>query len=201
MNDRHSGRGGFTLIEMLLVLALSVVLMALALPALRTAWHQSKLAGVADGTRALIRQARMDAIKNSAQSVVRIVLPTPTSQGRVEAFSDRNSDNALDPDEPELGHVDLPAGVYFLAPPDLADEDSVEGFTEDPPGPNIVVFQPAGSIDESGAFRFGDQYGNFLEIRVEPEATATVSKLKAVEEGGTWVFYEQGISGKPWVWN
>ena len=148
MNDRHSGRGGFTLIEMLLVLALSVVLMALALPALRTVRHQSKLAGVADGTRALMRQARLDAIKNSAQSVVYLVLPTDETLGRVEAFSDRNSSKDFDEGEPMLGRVDLPTGVFFLESDGNTDADSVDLFTPSPLGANIAVFQPAGSIED-----------------------------------------------------
>lgn len=198
MNDRHSGRGGFTLIEMLLVLALSVVLMALALPALRTVWHQSKLAGVADGTRALMRQARLDAIKNSAQSVVYLVLPTDETLGRVEAFSDRNSNKDFDEGEPMLGRVDLPTGVFFLESDGNTDADSVDLFTPSPLGANIAVFQPAGSIEDDGAYRFGDLYGNYLEVRVEPKATATVHKLKADETG---TYREQGEAGKAWVWN
>jgi prepilin-type N-terminal cleavage/methylation domain-containing protein len=199
----QSGRSGFTLIETLLVLALAVVLVALALPALQTSLHQSKIRGLAQEVTVLMRQARLDAIKNSAQAVVRIVPPDEVlgTVGRVEAFSDRDSDMALSPGEPELGRFELPPGVYFKAPPNLEDDASVDGFTAAGAGPNIAVFQRDGSVEALGAFRLGDDYDNFLEVRVEPAATARIELRKARDEGGTWNWYASGDGSKPWEWN
>src|SRR3954463_7703569 len=78
MKNPVSVRGprGFTLIEMLVVLSLMLVLVALGIPALVTALHQSKIRGIVQEVTVLIRQARLDAVKNSAQGVVQIVPST-----------------------------------------------------------------------------------------------------------------------------
>ncbi len=201
---------GFTLVEMLAVLALAVVMLALGLPILFTTVRQAKLRGVVQETTALMRRARIEAVKTSAQAVVRIVPPAGGEPGQVEAFSDRDADETFDADERVLGKLSLPFGVRFFAPPDLEDADSVEGFTADPGGsslPHIAVFQGTGAVEATGAFRFGDQFQNYLEVRIEPAATARVEVRKAREEGGDWKWYAQGdgtTSGAdqvPWEWH
>src|SRR6476469_2772855 len=101
------GERGFTLIELLVVLALAAILMFMSFPALQATLRQAKLRGVAQETTVLMRKARLDAIKTSSQAVVRIVPATALEPiSRSEAFSDRNGDGKLDPDEPVLGRVE-----------------------------------------------------------------------------------------------
>ena len=73
--------------------------------------------------------------------------------------------------------------------------------------PNAVVFQPGGSVRDSGAIRFGDKRGNILEVRVEPRSTARVEIRKFHPDppwGGPPGFFPAGRhegSGKPmWEW-
>ena len=97
------GLRGFTLIELLVVLALMLVLVALGIPALQTALHQAKIRGIVQQATVLIRQARLDAVKTSAQAVVQIVPSTGADDpGHVLAFSDRDSDGRLGANEPVL---------------------------------------------------------------------------------------------------
>lgn len=202
-------KSGFTLIEMLAVLALALVMVALGLPILFTTVRQAKLRGAAQEATVLMRRARIEAVKTSSQAVVRIVLPTPDEPGKVEAFSDRDADGALDAGEPIIGRFSLPIGVQFKAPPDLVAADSVDGFSSDPVDaslPNIAVFQGSGAIAAIGAFRFADDYQNYLEVRVDPAATARVEVRKALEEGSDWNWYASGdgYSGEgsvPWEWH
>ncbi|HEY0511180.1 MAG TPA: GspH/FimT family pseudopilin [Thermoanaerobaculia bacterium] len=202
MKNPLSGRGqrGFTLIEMLVVLAVMAILMLFAAPAIQTSIHQAKMRGIAQEVTVLMRQARMDAIKTSAQAVVRLVpksADTPFLQ--VQAFSDRDSDGKLGANEPVLGTFPLPTGVTFLAPSNLTDKNSVEGFSpnaDDTSGANVALFQRDGSIAAVGAFRFGDQSGNFLEVRVEPAATARIELRKW--QNSQWL--ASGDSGKAWTW-
>src|SRR5437764_2206838 len=103
MKNPQSGRDqrGFTLIEMLVVLALMAVLMFFSAPAIYNAVRQSKLRGITQEVTTLMRQARLDAIKSSAQAVVKIVPADATNPiPSVQAFSDRNADGLLSAGEP-----------------------------------------------------------------------------------------------------
>jgi prepilin-type N-terminal cleavage/methylation domain-containing protein len=194
---------GFSLIEMLVVLALAAILMFFSVPALLTTIRQSRLRGIAQETTVLMRQARLDAIKTSAQAVVRIVPPSPADPiGRIEAFSDRNSDGKPDAGEPVLGRVEVPARVFFKNPAGAVDKASVEGFSanaEDSSMPNIARFRSDGSILALGAYRFADDSDNYLEVRVEPEATARVEVRKWNEARNDW--FANGVNGEAWSWN
>lgn len=197
---------GFTLIEMLVVLCLLTIMAALALPALLTLWHQSKIRGISQETTVLMRRARLEAVKSATQVVARIVLPAGNALGKVEAFTDSNADGLLSAGEPTLASLTLPVGIKFAAPnpgSDLLGKDSVEGFSADPAGaslPKIAIFQRDGSIAIVGAYRFADTYGNYLEVRVTPAATARVEVRKARLEGSNWNFYASGEGGKAWEW-
>jgi hypothetical protein len=80
-----------------------------------------------------------------------------------------------------VGRFVLPKGVDFAAPPDLKGADSVADFTvDDDGGPNEAVFRGDGSILRAGGFRFGDERGNFVEVRVDPPATARVELRKCL---------------------
>ena len=60
----------------------------------------------------------------------------------------------------------------------------------------MAVFLSDGSVLELGAFRTGDLEGNYLEIRVDPKATARVEILKW--DGAEYL--AQGDKGKTWKW-
>jgi prepilin-type N-terminal cleavage/methylation domain-containing protein len=183
---------GFTLIELLVVIVVAMILMALTIPTLQTTWRAGKLRGAANQTMVLMRQARLEAIKFSAQGIVSIVPATADAPGRVEAFSDRDADGVRDPEEPIVGTFVLPKGVDFRAPGDLTGAYSVDDLTTDADGgPSKAVFLRDGSIEATGAFRLGDENGNFLEVRVDPRATARVEIRKCLlctdaENGDDW---------------
>jgi prepilin-type N-terminal cleavage/methylation domain-containing protein len=175
------GERGFTLVELLVVIVVAMILMAIAFPTLQTTLRSGKLRGAANQVMVQMRLARLEAIKHSAQGIVYIVPATATEPGRIEAFSDRNSDGVQDPEEPVVSRFVLPKGVDFIAPPDLEGADSVAGLTVDGDGgPNEAVFLRDGSIRDIGGFRLGDEYGNFLEVWVEPQATARVELHKCL---------------------
>jgi prepilin-type N-terminal cleavage/methylation domain-containing protein len=197
------GERGFTLIELLVVLALAAILMFMSFPALQATLRQAKLRGIAQETTALMRQARLNAIKTSSQAVVRLVPATALDPiSRVEAFSDRNGDGKLDPDEPVLGRVEVPSRVVFRAPPNNLDKASVEGFSPNPENsslPNVARFHSDGAILDVGAFRFADDSNNFLEVRVAPAATARIEVRKWNETRSDW--FANGDNKEAWSWN
>ncbi len=200
MKNPRSVRGprGFTLIEMLVVMTLMLVLVALGLPALQTALHQSKIRGIAQEVTVLMRQARIEAVKGPSRAVVQIVPPSPSAPGHVRAFADTNADGRLDPTETVLGDFTLPPGVTFTDSSGNEDKASVDGFSTDPDGgPAIAIFQRDGSIAAIGGYRFGDNNGNFLEVHVEPAATAKIQ----VRKFETAKYVPSGDNGKAWTWN
>ena len=151
----------------------------------------------------MMRQARLSAVKHASQAVVRVELPAPGQLGRVEAFSDLDSDGLFGGADRLLGSVPLPTGVQFVAPPNVTGAASIFGLSADPGGaslPRIAIFRRDGSIEDVGAFRFADTYGNFLEVRIEPAATARLEVRKAREEGSVWNWYASGEGDQAWEW-
>jgi prepilin-type N-terminal cleavage/methylation domain-containing protein len=206
MKDPQSGRSpsGFTLIEMLVVLALLMILMLFAVPALMTSMRQGKIRGITNQTANLMRLARLEAIRRSCQTIVKM---DETDPPRMEGFTDCDKDGVADADLPTLGSFPLPNGVRFLAPPNLEGKDSVEGLSVDPGGgaANVAIFLPNGSIQGNipGGFRFGDESGNFLEVWVDPPATARIEIHKCLlctDATNRADWYAAGDGGKAWEW-
>jgi prepilin-type N-terminal cleavage/methylation domain-containing protein len=202
MKNPMPGRGqrGFTLIEMLVVMALMLALVAIGIPSLQNALHQSKMRGMVQEIAIALRLARIDAIKTSSQGIVQIVPSTgPGVLPLVRAFSDRNSDGRLDATDPVLASFYLPTGVSFEDNAGKLDKDSVEGFSTDPAGgPSIAIFKGDGTIVEPGKFRISDPYGNYMEVYVKPpKATARIEVRKF--ENGEYV--PNGDKGNAWTWN
>jgi prepilin-type N-terminal cleavage/methylation domain-containing protein len=193
------GQRGFSLIELLVVLLLMGVLLTFGIPSLLSMVHASKMRGIAQEISVLLRLARIDAVKTSAQAVVQIVPATGTGPGHLQAFSDRNSDGQWSDGEPVLATFFLPTGVTFEDQAGKLDKDSVEGFSPDPlGGPSIAIFQPAGSIKDFGAFHFADTYNHYMEVSVE-SATARIEVRKYEAASGKYV--PNGDNGKAWTWD
>jgi prepilin-type N-terminal cleavage/methylation domain-containing protein len=203
---------GFTLTEVLVVLAILGIIAAFGIPALQDMIQRSKLLGIAEQTSATLRRARFEAIKRNRPAVVRI--DGSGDQLVIVAFIDvdgvEGSANEDLPDlifnphsgkapretDYELQRLSVPARVTQTTPDG---SDSVEGFTADPGGgaSNIAVFDPDGSLRNVGAFRFADAVGNFIEVRAAPASTGRVT-LQKWQDGG-WL--EQGLSGgESWQW-
>jgi prepilin-type N-terminal cleavage/methylation domain-containing protein len=191
--QRPAQERGFTLIEMLVVLAILSIAAMFSIPYLSAQIQRSKLLGVASQVSGLMRLARLDAIKYSRCAAVGIDL----AARKVNAYSDRDSDCLPDPGE-EIGEVILPNSVVFGAPGNVTGAASVDGFSDWAGNPKMALFRSDGSIDKIGAFRFqSQQLGsgdiNYLEVNVSPAATARIALRKwestaFVENDGTGVW-------------
>lgn len=166
---------GFTMIELLTILLVALVLMLMSYPELAKYYIRSQIEGLARSTSLAMQQARYRAMKDSQP--VRVCADTA---GRVITGSTAAETFTTLP---------LPDSVKFEAPLSQTAID-VDG--------GCFVFQPDGSVKEPGAVRIADVRGNFLEVRVEPRATARVQVRKWDETDSRW--YTRAEGGKAWEW-
>jgi len=186
------GEAGFTLIETLLMLVILGLVVTLGLPALRETIQRAKFVGFVETTSAMMQKARFTAIKENQNTVVL----ADTTRSEILAFIDvpQGTDppnRAFDAGETILGRMPLPLHILLAAP---GTETVVDFSVADGP-----VFRPDGSVEEAGGIRFGDDRGNFLELRIDPPATSRIEIRKWEEVGGTGAWYAQG-EGAKWVW-
>ena len=219
----RSRAGGFTLVELLVVIALMAILALLGYPMLQNMIHRNKLEGFAREAAILLRTARLAAIKAGGiedfdpnDSTVRTwraraVVQLDLANREMVAFVDLDAAGGLQGQSDliynpragapykatdyELGRFKLPVGIHFESPDGSG---GVDRLTDNPVAgqPSIAVFLPDGSIDADGAFRFADERGNFLEAQVAPKATARIELRKW--NGTTWL--AQGQNGERWEW-
>jgi prepilin-type N-terminal cleavage/methylation domain-containing protein len=183
MNRPKSGGqdAGFTLIELLTVLAIALVVLALGSVPLMKMYIRFQLEGMAQGASVAMQQARLQAIRRSQQAQVCAQVDAVTGLGRIVATRGGGV---------QFARIELSKTVRFGAP------GSQPAITV--PG-DCFTFLPDGSVTATGAFRLADVRGNFLEIRVEPQATARVQLRKWDETDSQWYTRDQG--GKAWEWS
>ncbi len=208
---QHRSSRGFTLFELLVVIALISIMATMAAPNLLRLIQRSKLTGITQETSLLLRMARQDAIRYNTQTIVRI------NQATDEVIAFVDVDGVLLGDPPdglfnpiagqphrttdwEIARYRLPSRVTFDAPGADPLEDGggpVWKFT-DVMGEQVARFRADGSAEERGAFRFADPFGNFLQVRVEPAATGRVRIEKFSDDDIEWHIRNQ--EDKPWKW-
>jgi len=199
---KHSRRAGFTLIEILVVLALMSIIALFSFPALQRMINRSKIQGITTQTSVMMQQARFEAIKRGVPTFV----VADAASGEVKVVQDVNGDGQWDTaTDTVLARAPLPNGVHFWAAGESPNTpDCVTFFpaltcTPTCPAGGGVFYRTDGSVNSTGAFRFGDKKDNFTEVAVVTAATGRieVSKYDATDNK----CHVQGDNGKPWSWN
>ena len=193
---------GFTLVELLIVLAIATLVITLGVPSLLDVLHRQRLEGQVRELATLAHRARHQALLRGVPAIVEF------DADGFSAFVDLHGADLDDP--PDLlfgplpsaplqgtdfrvGDGKLPEGIDLAAPGAL---DAVHGFTT-VAGVQKAIFDPDGSIRDTGAVRIADRRGNYLEVRIEPRATGRVSLYKW--DGSAW--RANGEGGHSWTWH
>lgn len=151
-NERRPGQTGFTLTELLIVMAVLVLLVSVSLPAVRRPLRKSELREAARELCATLGRSRLEAIESGTILQFRyrpgtgefVVAPAsspiddqPAAIEEPEFDSEDSTtlvEQAVAPDdsaENKIERLDLPAGILFADPADSL--DPVEGESGMPP--------------------------------------------------------------------
>lgn len=201
---------GFSLVELLLILALISIMALFAVPAVQRFTLRAKMRASAEALAAHIQRARLYAIQNNKNVVGEIV-----EDGRaLLLWADVNG--PLEGDPPDLVYnplegktrlatdhvitrVPLDTNVFFGSPAGTA----TDGFTTLGTRTALLLF-PSGSAQDPGSFNLGFRVNggttsdNYLQVFVGPAATAHTVVRKWDREASAWRAHREG--GQTWTW-
>ena len=199
--------GGFTLIELLIGMLLLLILMLLGAPAFLRMLERQRAYAATSELAALLRQARLEAVKRGVMSGVTLDYATRSAT----AFVDLDADRLPSAGDETIGQVVLPKTIEPWGPGDAGPGGAAASvsFPENGDLEGVALFDstgaariPGGAAPPWGAFRLKARDENFFEVRVSPPITGRVSVLKWVggdpDDEDSW--WENGKHGKAWRW-
>lgn len=199
---RHTGkrgsrglRRGFTLLEVLLVLALAVAVTAVALPALGRPWASQRLRSAADLIRAEWTRARFKAISTGQTVVFRY---TPEGSRYLTEVTGTDSFSAWAGEfgavaEDDLGFRSvceqrvLPQGVIFVGAEVLADTRTQATDGElpaaSPEWSDAIYFYPDGTTS-TARLVLSNEYSDWVEVTLRGlTGVITTSDVRGRQDG------------------
>jgi prepilin-type N-terminal cleavage/methylation domain-containing protein len=183
---------GFTLLEMLLVLAILVVITAVTIPVVGRMYDMHRIEQAAAEVRTALSAARLRAVDGGEVFECRFepdgrnLIILPRHDGRIRFGSEDDRSSAAEKHSAAVLHVELPEPLYFWtadeirerlepnAASELTDRRSMDNLTWSAP----VIFAPNGS-STNAQFEIRDRDGRTVELRVRGlTGAASSSKLR-----------------------
>ncbi len=145
--DSRRKMAGFSMVELIIVLAIAMIMSAIALPTAITQYRQYRLTSTAANLSSILQACRTDAIRfNTPVRCLYDVAP-----GGFTFWSDENKNGALDPNEPQYffpGDLQLNPG----AAPGPGAGTTVPGAVAPARGPGAgIQFTPRGGVAPGGS--------------------------------------------------
>lgn len=204
------GEAGFSLIEMLVVIALVAIMAVWGVPAFLSTLNKTRVVAASREIATLMQVGRLEAIKRSGRNgnlgneVAALTYFPAERQFRL--LVDDSPDGTFNPALGIGGAYFLPTGVRLQAPTEatenganaIAGWDEVADVADRWNGP---IFLSDGSARAAGAFRLFDSRGNYLEVRIEFPATGKIALQKWFGGGdpnANW--FENGEANRKWQW-
>lgn len=185
VRTRASARAAFTLIEVVIVIAILGAIAGIAWPAVRGAWREQSFASAVEIVAHALSGARLDAVRRGEVLVAEIeTRPTGgqaivvRSLGPADASGDPNAASAVDAEEFRVAEpLGLPAGMRIEPPVEDEEEALASGaagfaappppaMTEAPPPLVVATFFPDGSAAAGGALVLADDHGRRARVEV-----------------------------------
>ncbi|HBL29259.1 MAG TPA: hypothetical protein DD490_20705 [Acidobacteria bacterium] len=194
----ETSEGGFSMIELLVTLAVLSLIMAFSYPHIIGMLTRIKIEGTARETVSLLRAARLQAVRRSCYGVVTI---DPATK-EIMAFADLDRDGVFDDgSDITISRVRLPKQLSFKDENGDIDFDSIEGLDANVDGAltlpsQEVIYRSDGSVLDTGAIRLADHRGNILEVNVDPAATG---KVQIRKYNGT-AYVTKGEGAREWIY-
>jgi len=170
---------GFTLIEMLVVVAIMGLILVISIPAMRRSMVRAELLGEVKMLRAAVSVARINAIKQSRIVVLRILLDDAAQNGGlVHAWIDEDDDGVADAGEEDVGRWRMNDDITLSPDAGL----QLRGLSGTELG---VVFLPSGAAIANtggtvvgvGAVVVSDYASNQIRISVQGGSGTVVQEM------------------------
>jgi prepilin-type N-terminal cleavage/methylation domain-containing protein len=170
---------GFTLIEMLVVVAIMGMILVISIPAMRRSMVRAELLGEVKMLRAAVSVARINAIKQSRIVVLRILLDDAAQNGGlVHAWIDEDDDGVADAGEEDVGRWRMNDDITLSPDAGL----QLRGLSGTELG---VVFLPSGAAIANtggtvvgvGAVVVSDYASNQIRISVQGGSGTVVQEM------------------------
>jgi len=177
---------GFSMVELIIVLAIAMIMSAIALPTAITQYRQYRLTSTAANLSSILQACRTDAIRfNTPVRCLYVVVP-----GGFTFWSDENNNGALDPNEPQYFFP----GDLLLNPPAAPGPGAgttVPGAAA--PGIGVgggITFTPRGGVAPGGnsyiltlSYPAGVGLNAYRAVTVSPFGK---TKVYAATAGSNW---------------
>lgn len=141
MRDPKHSRG-FSLIELVVALAIMLAIMAVSVPSFLRAIKTYRLGSTATDVANILQRARYEAIKQNATNGISCC-PAPVGN-TIAAYIDLNNNGRMDPTEPR---VLLPSDIRFVgAPPAPGPASMGPAYAAAGPPPGFIRFDARGAL-------------------------------------------------------
>lgn len=176
---------GFSVVELVVVLAIILVLSSIAIPSLLSSMRAYRISSAASSLSALLQRARFEAIRRNTPISVRTKVDVT---GDMVVYCDLNGNGNLDPDEPQIMQT---SDIQFVAAGGSVPGPASTGYPAAVSPPGKITFDPRGTVIYPGA---PTDYISYLGNPAGPNvfySAVTVSQMGQIKAwtapaGGSW---------------